>query len=135
MVDGVVHRSQKRWPGHEVHLRYQRSDALFWLRLASALIGRPVAWQGRGMADSSVHRAVTVERIAQGVFTATNTRGGQLRFGTGSDTDFTRPNCYWPPSRAAPRSTSTSSPRAGPNPTASVCGPTRTRSATRTVTG
>ena len=41
------------------------------------------------MADGSVHRAVTVERIAQGVFTATNARGGQLRFGTGSDTDFT----------------------------------------------
>src|SRR5260370_35632679 len=41
------------------------------------------------MADGSVHRTVTVERIAQGVFTATNTRGGQLRFGTGSDTDFT----------------------------------------------
>ena len=41
------------------------------------------------MADGSVHRAVTVERIAQGVFTATNTRGGQLRFGTGSDTGFT----------------------------------------------
>ncbi len=42
-----------------------------------------------GMADGSVHRTVTVERIAQGVFTATNTRGGQFRFGTGSDTDFT----------------------------------------------
>src|SRR6266487_1758772 len=41
------------------------------------------------MADSSVHRAVTVERIAQGVFTAANTRGGQLRSGTGSDTGFT----------------------------------------------
>jgi uncharacterized OsmC-like protein len=41
------------------------------------------------MADGSVHRTVTVERIAQGVFTATNTRGGQFRFGTGSDTDFT----------------------------------------------
>jgi putative redox protein len=41
------------------------------------------------MADGSVHRAVTVERIAQGVFTATNTRGGQLRFGTGRDTGFT----------------------------------------------
>jgi putative redox protein len=41
------------------------------------------------MADGSVHRAVTVERIAQGVFTATNIRGGQLRFGTGSDTGFT----------------------------------------------
>jgi uncharacterized OsmC-like protein len=41
------------------------------------------------MADDSVHRTVTVERIAQGVFTATNTHGGQLRFGTGSDADFT----------------------------------------------
>jgi putative redox protein len=41
------------------------------------------------MADGSSHRTVTVERITQGVFTVTNTRGGQLRFGTGSDTDFT----------------------------------------------
>ena len=37
----------------------------------------------------STHREVTVERIASGVFAATNTRGGQLRFGTGSGTDFT----------------------------------------------
>jgi uncharacterized OsmC-like protein len=41
------------------------------------------------MADDSVHRTVTVERVAQGAFTVTNTRGGQLRFGTGGDTDFT----------------------------------------------
>jgi len=41
------------------------------------------------MADGSVHRSVTVERVALGVFTATNTRGGQLRFGTGGGTDFT----------------------------------------------
>ena len=41
------------------------------------------------MADGSSHRTVTVERITQGVFTVTNTRGGQLRFGTGSDPDFT----------------------------------------------
>jgi putative redox protein len=41
------------------------------------------------MADGSVHRSVTVERLAQGAFTATNDRGGRLRFGTGSDTDFT----------------------------------------------
>jgi putative redox protein len=41
------------------------------------------------MADSSVHRSVTVERTAQGVFAATNTRGGQFRFGTGGGTDFT----------------------------------------------
>jgi putative redox protein len=44
------------------------------------------------MANSSVdstHRNVTVERIESGVFTATNSRGGELRFGTGSGTDFT----------------------------------------------
>ena len=41
------------------------------------------------MADGSVHRTVTVERLTQGVFTVTNARGGQLRFGTGSDTCFT----------------------------------------------
>jgi putative redox protein len=41
------------------------------------------------MADGSVHRSVTIERVAQGVFTATNDRGGQLRFGTGSGTGFT----------------------------------------------
>ena len=41
------------------------------------------------MTDGSVHRAVTVERIAPGVFAATNTRGGQLTFGTGGDTGFT----------------------------------------------
>jgi uncharacterized OsmC-like protein len=32
---------------------------------------------------------VSVERVASGAFTATNDRGGQLRFGTGSNTDFT----------------------------------------------
>ncbi len=41
------------------------------------------------MAESSVHRSVTIERTAQGVFAATNTRGGQFRFGTGGGTDFT----------------------------------------------
>ena len=41
------------------------------------------------MADGSVHRAVTVERTGPGVFTVTNTRGGQIRFGTGSGTEFT----------------------------------------------
>ncbi len=41
------------------------------------------------MADSSVHRTVTVERIAQGVFIVTNSRGGQITFGTGSGADFT----------------------------------------------
>jgi putative redox protein len=38
---------------------------------------------------NSTHRDVTVERIETGVFRATNSRGGQLRFGTGSGTDFT----------------------------------------------
>jgi putative redox protein len=41
------------------------------------------------MADGSAHRTVTVERVTQGVFKVGNTRGGQLRFGTGSDADFT----------------------------------------------
>ena len=41
------------------------------------------------MADSAVRRTVTVERTAPGVFTVTNTRGGQITFGTGSGTDFT----------------------------------------------
>ena len=41
------------------------------------------------MADGSVHRTVTVDRIAPGAFTVTNTRGGKIRFGTGGDTDFT----------------------------------------------
>jgi putative redox protein len=41
------------------------------------------------MADSPVHRTVTVERAAQGVFTVTNTRGGQITFGTGGGTEFT----------------------------------------------
>jgi uncharacterized OsmC-like protein len=41
------------------------------------------------MADGSVHRSVTVERVTQGTFTVTNTRGGQLTFGTGSGTEFT----------------------------------------------
>jgi uncharacterized OsmC-like protein len=42
-----------------------------------------------GVADGSARRTLTVERIAQGVFTAANTRGGQVSFGTGSVTDFT----------------------------------------------
>src|SRR5215471_6535066 len=54
--------------------------------------GTAGAWQGRGMADSpesAVHRTVTVERAAHGVFTVTNARGGQITFGTGGGTDFT----------------------------------------------
>jgi putative redox protein len=41
------------------------------------------------MAEGSVHRAVTIERVTQGAFTATNARGGQLTFGTGSGAEFT----------------------------------------------
>jgi uncharacterized OsmC-like protein len=41
------------------------------------------------MAESSVHRTVTVERIAPGVFTVTNSRGGQLMFGAASGSEFT----------------------------------------------
>jgi putative redox protein len=42
-----------------------------------------------GMATDSVHRSVTVERIANGVFMARNSRGGRITFGTGGSTDFT----------------------------------------------
>jgi putative redox protein len=39
--------------------------------------------------DSSVHRTVTVERVASGEFAAVNSRGGRVTFGTGGGTDFT----------------------------------------------
>ena len=41
------------------------------------------------MVNDSAHRDVTIERIASGVFTAVNSRGGRLTFGTGGGTDFT----------------------------------------------
>jgi putative redox protein len=41
------------------------------------------------MATESVHRGITVERIAPGTFTATNARDGQVTFGTGDGPDFT----------------------------------------------
>jgi putative redox protein len=41
------------------------------------------------MAEDSVRRTVTVERIAPGMFAVTNTRGGQLTFGAVSGTEFT----------------------------------------------
>jgi len=39
------------------------------------------------MATESAHRNVTVRRIANGQFTVTNARGGQITFGSG-ETDF-----------------------------------------------
>jgi putative redox protein len=41
------------------------------------------------MATESVHRVVTVQRIAGGEFAAVNSRGGRITFGTGSGTEFT----------------------------------------------
>jgi uncharacterized OsmC-like protein len=41
------------------------------------------------MANDSVHRAVTIGRVANGRFTATNDRGGQITLGTGDGADFT----------------------------------------------
>ena len=41
------------------------------------------------MATDITHRSVTVERGAAGSFTAVNSRGGRLGFGTGSDDAFT----------------------------------------------
>ncbi len=50
---------------------------------------RQSVWQGVAMATGSEDRNVSVERIANGRFTATNVRGGQITFGTGNDPDFT----------------------------------------------
>ncbi len=41
------------------------------------------------MATDVTHRRLTVERLAAGRFTAVNSRGGRIAFGTGSDEDFT----------------------------------------------
>lgn len=41
------------------------------------------------MANDSVHRSVSVGRVAGGVFAVANDRGGQVTMGTGSGTDFT----------------------------------------------
>ena len=41
------------------------------------------------MTSDSVHRSVTVRRVASGEFAAANDRGGQITMGTGSGADFT----------------------------------------------
>jgi putative redox protein len=41
------------------------------------------------MTTGSVHRTTTVKRTAPGKFTAVNSRGGRITFGTGDGTDFT----------------------------------------------
>src|SRR5260370_2690339 len=41
------------------------------------------------MANDSVHRAVTIGRVANGRFPETNDRGGQITLGTGDGADFT----------------------------------------------
>jgi putative redox protein len=41
------------------------------------------------MANESAHREVTVERVASGVFSASNVRGGKISFGTGDGAEFT----------------------------------------------
>ena len=41
------------------------------------------------MATESVHRSLTVERVAAGRFAAANPRGGTIMFGTGQDEEFT----------------------------------------------
>lgn len=41
------------------------------------------------MATDSAHREVTVDRIANGQFSAINDRGGRITLGTGNGTDFT----------------------------------------------
>jgi putative redox protein len=41
------------------------------------------------MANGPVHLDVIVERVANGILTVTNSRGGRITFGTGSNADFT----------------------------------------------
>lgn len=41
------------------------------------------------MVNESAHREVTVERVANGVFSASNARGGKISFGTGDGAEFT----------------------------------------------
>lgn len=41
------------------------------------------------MATESVHRSLSVERVAAGRFAAVNSRGGRLFLGTGGDEEFT----------------------------------------------
>jgi putative redox protein len=41
------------------------------------------------MANDSVHRTVTIGRVANGEFTASNDRGGQITLGTGGGAEFT----------------------------------------------
>ena len=41
------------------------------------------------MATGPAHRNVIIERIANGRFTVTNARGGQITFGSGDDAGFT----------------------------------------------
>jgi putative redox protein len=41
------------------------------------------------MATEMTHRSLTVERVAAGRFTAMNSRGGRIGFGTGNDEEFT----------------------------------------------
>jgi len=46
-------------------------------------------WHRVGMANESVHRSLTVERVARGEFAAVNSRGGKIVFGTGDSEEFT----------------------------------------------
>ncbi len=48
-----------------------------------------VIWHRVGMANESVHRSLTVERVARGRFAAVNSRGGKILFGTGDNEEFT----------------------------------------------
>jgi putative redox protein len=41
------------------------------------------------MANDSMHRSITVERVGPGRFAAVNSRGGRIEFGTGGDDAFT----------------------------------------------
>lgn len=75
----------------------------------------PLGTNVLGMSENPA-RSVTVERTGTGHFVATNTRGGTISFGTGSDSEFTPSNCSSPRSAAARRWTSTWPPAVTPNP-------------------
>jgi putative redox protein len=51
--------------------------------------GRRCVWQCVTMTTDSAHRGVSIGRIANSKYTATNERGGQISMGTGDGTDFT----------------------------------------------
>lgn len=87
------------------------------------------------MADDSVRRTVTVDRIAPGMFTVANTRGGQLTFGTGSGIEFTPTELLLAAIGGCTAIDVDILTSRRAEQISSGCAPRRTRSATPTATG